>query len=277
LTLAIIFACLNQAYLLFCSSLLWLTCAKFFSMRFPYIEISSVCIQVLSYPLGKLCERFLPTRRIQIFCWGFTLNPGPFNQKEHMLITVMANVALAWFYATGIFEIQILPVFFNQPWARNRAYQLCIAISMQCMGYGLAGLGRSCIVFPDFCIYPHNLATFVLNRSLHEKRSGVTFKVFGRTITRYRYLLLLGTAYFIYFIIGPGYCFQALDNFNWPTWFNPKSKILAFIFGGKNGLGLNPIPTLDWNRSAQIIDVESPFQKFLTGSPLLLRILLFSI
>jgi OPT family oligopeptide transporter len=230
---------------------------QFFSLRFPEIEIGAICIQILSYPAGKLFEKILPTRKFHVFGMSFTLNPGPFNQKEHMLITIMGNVAVAYKYATGIFVIQILPLFFDQQWARNKLYQICIFVSMQCFGYGLAGLGRTCIVFPDYCIYPQALATVIINRSLHEKRSGTSFEAFGITVTRYRYLLLLGCAYFIWHIIGPGYMFQALSNFNWPTWIDPKSKILAFIFGGNIGLGLNPFPTFDWNRS--LLDVRSPF------------------
>jgi hypothetical protein len=56
--------------------------------------------------------------------------------------------------------------------------------------------------------------------------------------------------------IGPGYLFAgSLENFNWITWFRPTSKVLALITGGTNGLGLNPLPTLDWNRI--IIDVRT--------------------
>lgn len=220
------------------------------------IHIDAVCIQILSYPAGKLLEKILPTRKFRVFGMSFTLNPGPFNQKEHMLITIMGNVAVAFKYALSIFVIQILPVFFNQPWARNKIYQICIFLSMQCFGYGLAGLGRTCIVFPDYCIYPQALATVIINRSLHEKRSGTSFEAFGLTVTRYRYLLLLGSAYFIWHIIGPGYLFQSLSNFNWPTWINPQSKTLAFIFGGQFGLGFNPFPTFDWVRSSMLTDVR---------------------
>lgn len=223
------------------------------------IEVEAVCIQILGYPAGKLLERILPTRKFHVFGVNFTFNPGPFNQKEHMLITIMANVSVAYKYATSIFVIQILPMFFNQTWARSVLYQICISISMQCMGYGLAGLGRTCIVFPDYCIYPRALATVIINRSLHEKRSGTSFEVFGTTVTRYRYLLFLGCAYFIWHIIGPGYLFEALSNFNWPTWIDPKSKTLAFIFGNSIGLGFNPFPTLDWIRSSTLVDVLSPF------------------
>lgn len=66
------------------------------------------------------------------------------------------------------------------------------------MGYGLAGLARTCIVFPDYCIWPCNLATIVLNRSLHEKSSGISFRFLRLTFNRYRYLLALSAAYFIW-------------------------------------------------------------------------------
>ena len=241
---------------------------KFFSVRFPTIRIDSVVSQVITYPFGKFLEKILPTRRFKFLGRSFSLNPGPFNQKEHMLCTVMATIGLSYFYAGGIFELQILPMFFDQAWARNPVWQHCIGISMQCMGYGLAGLARIFIVFPDYCIYPSNLATFVLNRSLHEKRSGSTFEAFGHMVTRYRYFLALSAAYFIWHVTGPGYCFQALDNFNWPTWFNQKSKLLTFLFGGVNGLGLNPFPTMDWTRTTALgINVESPSLKLNNDQP----------
>lgn len=37
----------------------------------------------------------LPTRTFKLWKWNATLNPGPFNEKEHMLITIMANVGTA--------------------------------------------------------------------------------------------------------------------------------------------------------------------------------------
>ena len=222
--------------------------------------------QVLSYPLGIAFARFLPTRTFRVFGYNFSLNPGPFNQKEHMLITCMANVGVNGVYASHIFEIQILEPFFNQSWARNRAYQYCIALSMQCMGYGLAGIARSCLVFPDYCIWPHNLATINLNRSLHEKRSGMQFRFLGIVFSRYRYFLVLTGLYFVWHLyilpiarlssrIGPGFLFEALENFNWPTWIAPENKVVALIFGGADGFGLNPFPTWSWDRSMAIIDV----------------------
>jgi OPT oligopeptide transporter protein len=212
--------------------------------------------------------KWLPKRQFQFLGYKFSFNPGPFNQKEHMLITVMANVGLLNIYSTHIFEVQILKMFFDQPWARNKAYQYCIAVSMQCLGYGIAGLIRASIVFPEFCIYPYNLATIILNRTLHESESGWVFRVLGSPFPRFRYFLVLSGVYFIYHMfhiscrililrLGPGYLFAgSIENFNWMTWINPGSKVLALITGGTNGLGLNPIPTLDWTRIGGLLDVQ---------------------
>jgi hypothetical protein len=130
----------------------------------------------------------LPTRSWKIFGREFTLNPGPFNQKEHILITIVAGTTSSGTYSTDLFIIQISPVFFNQSWARSPVYQYLVTISMQMMGYGLAGLARACLVYPDFCIWSSNLAVIVLNRSLHET-SGYSFKLSNINVTRYRYFL----------------------------------------------------------------------------------------
>jgi len=50
---------------------------------------------LLAFPAGKLLEAVLPSRRFTTFGYTWSLNPGKFNLKEHMVITVMANVALA--------------------------------------------------------------------------------------------------------------------------------------------------------------------------------------
>jgi OPT oligopeptide transporter protein len=67
----------------------------FFSLRDPNISIGPLVVQLCSYPVGKFMELVLPRRVFSLFGLKFSLNPGPFNKKEHTLITVMANVAFA--------------------------------------------------------------------------------------------------------------------------------------------------------------------------------------
>jgi hypothetical protein len=48
-----------------------------------------------AFPAGKFCEKVLPTRKFAAFGYTWTLNPGKFNMKEHMVITIMANVGFS--------------------------------------------------------------------------------------------------------------------------------------------------------------------------------------
>ncbi len=65
----------------------------FFAPRYPGISVSASAAQVVAYPFAKAMEKFLPTKQWTMFGRQWSLNPGPFSQKEHMLITVMANVS----------------------------------------------------------------------------------------------------------------------------------------------------------------------------------------
>lgn len=66
-----------------------------FSLRAPAIVISSLVVQLVSYPLGCAWAAVVPSRKFHIGRWSFSFNPGPFNIKEHTLIVVMANVNVA--------------------------------------------------------------------------------------------------------------------------------------------------------------------------------------
>jgi hypothetical protein len=50
----------------------------------------------------------LPTTKFRVPGFGgreFSLNPGPFNVKEHVLISIFANVGSSTAYAVGIIDI----------------------------------------------------------------------------------------------------------------------------------------------------------------------------
>ncbi|KAL8505404.1 hypothetical protein ACS0TY_016588 [Phlomoides rotata] len=66
---------------------------QFFDYRQNRLSISSVAAQIVSLPLGKFMAKVLPTKtvRVPLTNWRFSLNPGPFNLKEHVLITIFAT------------------------------------------------------------------------------------------------------------------------------------------------------------------------------------------
>lgn len=65
---------------------------QLFSLRQPSISIGASVVQLLAFPLGKAAERFLPDVGFTLFGVRHSLNPGKFNRKEHMLISIMASV-----------------------------------------------------------------------------------------------------------------------------------------------------------------------------------------
>lgn len=60
------------------------------SLRQPSIVITSIVSQLVAFPIGKAWEKYMPAWEIRIFGRCLQLNPGPFNIKEHTLITVIS-------------------------------------------------------------------------------------------------------------------------------------------------------------------------------------------
>ncbi|KAF8193622.1 OPT-domain-containing protein [Mycena galopus ATCC 62051] len=228
---------------------------QFFSIRFPTIGVGPNVAQILAVPFAKLLE-FLPTTKYTTFGHTWSFNPGPFNPKEHMLVTIMANVGLGAPYTTNIVWVQYLPTYYNQPWAINFGYQILVALSTNLMGYGLAGLTRRFLVYPVRAIWPGNLATIAMNRAFHNDKATVAN---GWRVSRLRWFLYCFCAMFVYFWF-PDFICTSLSYFNWITWISPTNVSLAAITGSIFGLGLNPLPTFDWNQLTVIVDpLISPF------------------
>ena len=56
-----------------------------------------IVAQLISFPLMRAWARLVPSVKI----FGVSLNPGPFTIKEHVIITIMANVGSGSAYAVS--------------------------------------------------------------------------------------------------------------------------------------------------------------------------------
>ena len=88
-------------------------CNMLFSLRNPAIQITSIVAQLVSYPFGLAMAKWLPTKKFKTFGVEWTLNPGPFNIKEHALITIMANVSFAQGAAYSTYSLESLIAFYK--------------------------------------------------------------------------------------------------------------------------------------------------------------------
>ncbi len=230
---------------------------SFFDIRLPSITVIATVPQLLAYPLGKFLAHVLPDVGFTLFGVRHSLNPGPFNKKEHMLITMMSNVAKSVPYTNYIVWIQVLPRFFNQPWAISVGYQMLIALSTNFIGYGLAGICRRFLVYPAYCVWPSSLVTIALNSAFHDAstEAAAVAGPFNSVwkMARLKYFGFAFTLMFVYFWF-PNYIFAALSFFSWMAWISPNNGNLANITGGISGLGVNPLPTFDWNILTYNID-----------------------
>ncbi|KAF5023251.1 hypothetical protein F66182_4684 [Fusarium sp. NRRL 66182] len=239
--------------LVFCCAVSFIN--SFFEIRQPMISVGATVPQLLAYPFGKFLEKTLPDVGVGLFGVRHSLNPGPFNKKEHMLITIMSSISMGTPYTNYMVWIQYLPFYFNQPYAISIGYQALLALSSSFIGYGLAGLCRRFLVYPSYCLWPTTLVTMALNTALHDEGNVPALGPLQRIwqMSRFRFFSIAFGAMFAYFWL-PNYLFAGLSWFSWITWIAPDNRGLATITGGHTGLGLNPLPTFDWNVATMGVD-----------------------
>ncbi|KAE8216747.1 hypothetical protein CF327_g119 [Tilletia walkeri] len=215
---------------------------EFFSYRYPSVSISSLVAQVVVFPVGVFFAAVLPTRRFKTPLGTFSLNPGPFNIKEHTLITIMANVSYGGAYAT--YDIGAQQFFYRQKWSAG--YRILLVLSSQLIGFSYAGFCRRWLVWPAAMIWPGNLVQTALLTTFHHQKG-----VEAGKISRERYFLFLFAAAFVYYWF-PGYIFTALSTFNWACWIAPTNIKLNQLMGTQSGLGMGLL-TFDWAQISYII------------------------
>ncbi|KAG6083040.1 hypothetical protein E4U13_006425 [Claviceps humidiphila] len=87
-------------------------CNVLLSLRRTPISISSTVVQLIAYPIGCSWAKLMPHHTFHVFGHAIELNPGPFNTKEHTMITMMTAAGSALSYAIDILLAQ--EIFYKQ-------------------------------------------------------------------------------------------------------------------------------------------------------------------
>lgn len=215
----------------------------FFLMRYPSVSVSAIVGQFLCFPLGQLWYRVVPQWKI----WNISLNPGPFNKKEHACITMFINVVVSAKLVNTMFAEQVK--YFNVDIGIGRS----ILFNMSCylIAWGWAGLAYPILVKPASIIWPATLSTCALLKTLHSNDNHVAN---GWRISRLAFFGLVFTGSFVWYwfpdLIMPFVSYIGA----FISWAAPTNATVGQVFGVKNGLGLLPL-TLDW---AQISSIGNP-------------------
>ncbi|XP_034683374.1 oligopeptide transporter 7-like isoform X2 [Vitis riparia] len=210
---------------------------QFFWYRREPLSITSISAQIAVVPLGHLMATAITNR---VFFkgkrWEFTLNPGPFNIKEHVLITIFANSGAGNVYAIHI--VSAVKIFYKQ----NLTFfvSLLVVITTQVLGFGWAGIFRRYLVEPAAMWWPQNLVQVSLFRALHEKEKRIK-----GGLTRNQFFLIAFICSFAYYIF-PGYLFPMLTSLSWICWIFPTSVLAQQLGSGLHGLGIGAIG-FDWS------------------------------
>ncbi|KAF8920813.1 peptide transporter MTD1 [Mucidula mucida] len=209
------------------------------------ISVSPLFLQILSYLLGVALEQIIPgpghpLEKLQMknnAFWRF-MNPGPFNIKEHVAITILSSTAAGSALAISIFAADDL-YYGIQP---NVGVGIFTLIGSQLIGYGLGGIMRSFLVYPTYIVFPNLLPTVQLFDALHRGK-----KIFLQK-KRVKFFWTIFAAIFVWEWF-PEYIAPTLTGISVFCLANKNSAWFTRIFGGaagNEGLGMFAL-CLDWN------------------------------
>lgn len=200
----------------------------------PYsVRLTAYVVQLCSWGMGSAMAKHLPKRHIQTFGLVWTMNPGPWNAKEHALIIVAY-----WgssYTAYGLGPLSAMELYYHKK--ISPAWSIMFLMTTQLMGYGFSGLYRDILVRPPQMYYPGVLPNVAVFNALHQNPS-VTAK----------------SLKFFCIVAAVAFGYQWFPSFIWPMLsslpllcYMGNGSWKAFVLGsGTYGFGLLDF-SLDWN------------------------------
>ncbi|KAF9037805.1 OPT oligopeptide transporter [Hymenopellis radicata] len=219
--------------------------SQIFAFRPQTVYVSQLFLQTAGYGLGRLLQEIIPgpgarltfLRTPDNAFWRF-MNPGPFNIKEHVGTLIMSAAATHGALAISIFTADDLFYGF-QP---NPAIAIFTLLGSQLLGYGLAGMMRSFLVYPTYIVFPNVMPTVQMFDVLHRSTDNFLQK------KRIKFFWVLFVGIFFWEWI-PEYIAPLMTGFSIFCLARRDSAWVTRIFGGaagNEGLGLFSL-CFDWN------------------------------
>ncbi|KAF9550273.1 hypothetical protein EC957_001180 [Mortierella hygrophila] len=197
-------------------------------------------VNLASYALGRVMARILPTTAIRIGKFSLSLNPGPFNIKEHTLIGITVSTAATAAYAIVI--LSAMDLYLND--RINTLGSLLLILTTQCIGYGMAGMLRKYLVYPAEMVWWSNLIQVVFYNAIHNTDEFRARRMIrGWSYMKFFWVFCIGM--FLYEFL-PQYFAPLLIFFDWACWIAPFNKNVWAIFSSISGGGVFSL-SFDWN------------------------------
>ncbi|KAJ3007824.1 hypothetical protein HKX48_008912 [Thoreauomyces humboldtii] len=206
--------------------------------------MSATIVLILAYPMGKFMARVLPSHSFTSFGRSWSLNPGPFTMKEHVIIVLMASAAGSTGngvpYGTDNVIGQKLIAGQDVSFAASTFWTL----ATQLAGFGMAGIVRRFIIWPREMVWPGNFAQLAVFASYWKEDNALAAEGASKyKLSRYTAFWIVSIAFFAYEWL-PLYIFPALQTISLLCWFSPNKVVKAFG-SASTGMGYLTI-SLDW-------------------------------
>ncbi|KAJ2160555.1 hypothetical protein GGF46_002151 [Coemansia sp. RSA 552] len=251
----------------------------FFWFRDNPITLGIPVVQLLGLPAGWLLAQVLPRRQFNTFGMRWSMNPGPFTIKEHVLVSIFANASTSTVYAL---EIIVVRRFWIAP-ALSFGAGVLLSLTSQLIGYSFSGVFHRFLVEPDAMVWPSTLVDVTLFRALQamspapkasaepgpedagsgpedtgsvSSRPSEGSREDQRQRQRLKFFGVVALASFAWYFV-PGWFFPTLTMLPILCFIAPGNIVANQLGDGYNGLGILAL-TLDW----------STISNTYTGSPL---------
>lgn len=206
----------------------------FFQPRSPSIGMGSTALQLLIAYSGQAWAVAMPQK----------LNPGPWTFKEQLLTTLAVSAACFAPYSQDAIISMASDEFYGFRGARDFGFVVVLTLGSAFMGFGIAGLCRAFLVYPVRMIWYTCLPMLVMSRTLVQDDRRVVTN--GWSLRRVEFFWVFLLANFAWYWVT-NFLFLGLSQGEWVTWIQPNGIDANNLTGWINGLGLNPLATLDTN------------------------------
>ncbi|KAG0029822.1 hypothetical protein BGZ82_007715 [Podila clonocystis] len=207
--------------------------------RTTYSSYSIFFVNLATYYLGKVMARILPKFKVSLIGQEFSLNPGPFNIKEHAAIGIAVNSGASAAYAVDILAATDLFLEYRI----DAIGGILLIITTQCLGYGMAGLLRKYIVYPAEMVWWQNLVQVSFYNTLHNSDEYKRIRLV-RGWTRMKFFWVVCGITFLYQLI-PQWIFPLLMYVDWICWIQPFNRNFWALFSSAQGGGILSL-SFDW-------------------------------
>ncbi|KAI1798399.1 OPT oligopeptide transporter, partial [Ganoderma leucocontextum] len=232
--------------------------ATIYTFKPQNATVSQLFCLIIAYILGTAMHStsfnlgMMPTTGY----WRY-LNPGPFNIKEHTAIVIMASTAST--VAVAMEVIAALDLFYNIK--LNPALAIFQIFASQMIGYGIAGLLRTLLVYPTYAFYPTYISVVNLLQSLHF--GGVLNHKKRHSLANSRYFWIVFTAIFIW-----EWCVVVVRMQQYPFPLLTAISIICLVDNGRHTFVRNLFGAGSSNEGIGLFSFSTSWTLITQGNPL---------